>query len=46
MGLCMGNLYTNLLFENFIHDESNGDSFATAKLISMGHVLRFPIVFY
>lgn len=46
MGLCIGNLYPNLLFENFIHDESNGGAFATAKLIAMGHVIRVPVVFY
>lgn len=46
MGLCIGHLYPNLLFDNFIHDESNNDASATAKLIAMGHVIRWPIVFY
>lgn len=46
MGLCMGQLHHVLLFENFIHDESNSDAFTIANMIAMGNVIKFPVVFY
>jgi len=46
MGLYMGQLFPDLLFENFIHEESNFAASATAKMIAMGHVIRCPVLFY
>jgi len=46
MGLCIGHLYPNLLFENFIHDESNNGAFTIANMIAMGNIIKFSVMFY
>lgn len=46
MGLCIGNLYHNLLFENFIRDEDNSGAFTIANMIAIGNIIKFPVVFY
>lgn len=46
MGLYIGQLYPDLLFENFICDKSNSSAFTIANMIAIGNALKFPIVFY
>jgi len=46
MGLCMGQLYPDFLFENFIRDESNSGAFTIANMIAIGKLIKLPVVFY